>query len=420
MLKLTQDIFGWCDTFLIKLGFNETIAAYLGLLVNIVILYIISYIIYTIFRFILVTIMAIVAKKTKTKFDDLLVSSDTAKYISLLIPLIYVYKSVPIILKDFTSWEALFGKLVGIYIILLLLWIIRTIFNALRDHLKTIPAYSDKPIDSYIQVIMIILWIIGITVIIAKLFDLNSDKILSILGAISALIILVFRDTILGFVASVQVTVNDMVRIGDWITMDKFGADGDVIEINLATVKVKNFDNTTTTIPTYSLISDSFRNWRGMINADGRRIKRHVLIKSTSIRFIREDELENFKQIQLIKTYIEKKQVDISNHNQMHKIDKSLSINGRNLTNFGLFRKYLTNYLENYPGLNKDMILLCRHLQPTSQGIPLEIYVFTKDKRFQNYEYIMSDIFDHILASVVYFDLEIFEIPSSVNSLTEA
>ena len=420
MLKLTKDIFGWCDIFLIKLGFNETIAAYLGLLVNIVILYIISYIIYTIFRFILVTIMAIVAKKTKTKFDDLLVSSDTAKYISLLIPLVYVYKSVPIILKDFTSWEALFGKLVGIYIILLLLWIIRTIFNALRDHLKTIPAYSDKPIDSYIQVIMIILWIIGITVIIAKLFDLNSDKILSILGSISALIILVFRDTILGFVSSVQVTVNDMVRIGDWITMDKFGADGDVIEINLATVKVKNFDNTTTTIPTYSLISDSFRNWRGMINADGRRIKRHVLIKSTSIRFIREDELENFKQIQLIKTYIEKKQVDISNHNQMHKIDKSLSLNGRNLTNFGLFRKYLTNYLENYPGLNKDMILLCRHLQPTSQGIPLEIYVFTKDKRFQNYEYIMSDIFDHILASVVYFDLEIFEMPSSVNSLTEA
>ena len=420
MLKLTQDIFGWCDIFLIKLGFNETIAAYLGLLVNIVILYIISYVIYTIFRFILVTIMAIVAKRTKTKFDDLLVSSDTAKYISLLIPLIYVYKSVPIILKDFTSWEALFGKLVGIYIILLLLWIIRTVFNALRDHLKTIPAYSDKPIDSYIQVIMIILWIIGITVIIAKLFDLNSDKILSILGAISALIILVFRDTILGFVASVQVTVNDMVRIGDWITMDKFGADGDVIEINLATVKVKNFDNTTTTIPTYSLISDSFRNWRGMINADGRRIKRHVLIKSTSIRFIREDELENFKQIQLIKTYIEKKQVDISNHNQMHKIDKSLSLNGRNLTNFGLFRKYLTNYLENYPGLNKDMILLCRHLQPTSQGIPLEIYVFTKDKRFQNYEYIMSDIFDHILASVVYFDLAIFEMPSSVNSLTEA
>lgn len=420
MLKLTENIFGWCDKFLIKIGLNETIAAYLGLLINIAILYAICYVIYIVFRFILVTIMAVVAKKTKTKFDDLLVSNETAKYISLLIPLVYVYKSVPIILKEFNSWEAIFGRLVGVYIILLLLWIIRTVFNALRDHLKTIPAYSDKPIDSYIQVIMIILWILGITVIVSKLFDLNSDKILSILGAISALIILIFRDTILGFVASVQVTINDMVRIGDWITMDKFGADGDVIEINLATVKVRNFDNTTTTIPTYSLISDSFRNWRGMIDADGRRIKRHILIKSTSIRFVREEELDSFKQIQLIKTYIEKKQLDISKYNQTNQIDKSLSLNGRNLTNFGLFRKYLTNYLENYPGLNKDMILLCRHLQPTSQGIPLEIYAFTKDKRFENYEYIMSDIFDHILASVVYFDLEIFEMPSGKNSLTEA
>ena len=419
MLKFTQNIFGWCNNLLVKVGLNNTLAAYLGLLINIAILYAISYIIYIIFRFILVTIMAIVAKKTKTKFDDLLVSSNTAKYISLLIPLIYVYKSVPIILKNFNSWEALFGKLVGIYIILLLLWIVRTVFNALRDHLKSIPAYSDKPIDSYIQVIMIILWIIGITVIISKLFDLDSKTILSVLGTVSALIILVFRDTILGFVASVQVTVNDMVRIGDWITMEKFGADGDVIEINLATVKVKNFDNTTTTIPTYSLISDSFRNWRGMINADGRRIKRHVLIKSTSIRFIKESELENFKQIQLLQTYIEKKQADINKHNSINKVDKSLAINGRNLTNFGLFRKYLTNYLQNYPGLNKDMILMCRHLQPTSQGTPLEIYVFTKDKSFENYEYIMSDIFDHILASVVYFDLEIFEMPTGKNSFTE-
>ena len=420
MFKLTQNIFGWCDKFLIKIGFNETIAAYLGLAVNIAILFSMSYLIYVVFRFVLVTIMALVAKRTKTKFDDLLVSNQTAKYISLLIPLIYVYKLVPVILKDFNSWEAIFGRLVGVYIILLLLWIVRTIFNALRDHLKTIPSYSDKPIDSYIQVIMIILWILGITVIISKIFDLNSDKILSIVGAISALIILIFRDTILGFVASVQVTVNDMVRIGDWITMEKFGADGDVIEINLATVKVRNFDNTTTTIPTYSLISDSFRNWRGMIDADGRRIKRHILIKSTSIRFILENELEEFKKIQLLTTYVEKKQADINKHNTVNNVDKSLTINGRNLTNFGLFRKYLTKYLENYPGLNKDMLLLCRHLQPTAQGIPLEIYVFTKDKRFENYEYIMSDIFDHILASVVYFDLEIFEMPSSKNSSSEA
>lgn len=420
MLKFTEKLFGWCYKLLMKLDFNETIAAYLSLVVNIAILCFIAYFVYVIFRFILVTIMAIVAKKTKTKFDDLLVSNQTAKYISHLIPLVFIYKSVPIILKHFIYWEGIFGRLVAVYIILLVLWIIRSILNALRDHLKNIPEYSDKPIDSYVQVIMIALWILGIVVIVAKIFDINTDTLVKTLGAVSAVLILIFRDTILGFVASVQVSVNDMVRIGDWITMDKFGADGDVIEINLATVKVRNFDNTTTTIPTYSLISDSFRNWRGMINSDGRRIKRHVLIKTSSIHFIQEDDLEGFKKIQLLKTYIEKKQTDINKHNQINAIDKSIPINGRNLTNFGLFRKYLTNYLENYPGLNKDMTLLCRHLQPTAHGIPLEIYAFSTDKRFVNHEYIMSDIFDHIIASVSYFDLEIFEIPSNKNAVSEA
>lgn len=420
MLKFTEKLFGWCYKLLMKLDFNETIAAYLSLFVNIAILCFIAYSVYVVFRFILVTIMAIVAKKTKTRFDDLLVSNQTAKYISHLIPLVFIYKSVPIILKHFIYWEGIFGRLVAVYIILLVLWIIRSILNALRDHLKNIQEYSDKPIDSYVQVIMIALWILGVVIIVAKIFDINTDTLVKTLGAVSAVLILIFRDTILGFVASVQVSVNDMVRIGDWITMDKFGADGDVIEINLATVKVRNFDNTTTTIPTYSLISDSFRNWRGMINSDGRRIKRHVLIKTSSIRFIQEEDLEGFKKIQLLKTYIEKKQTDINKHNQLHAIDKSIPINGRNLTNFGLFRKYLTKYLENYPGLNKDMTLLCRHLQPTAHGIPLEIYAFSTDKRFVNHEYIMSDIFDHIIASVSYFNLEIFEIPSNKNAASEA
>jgi miniconductance mechanosensitive channel len=396
-----------------KWGFESFIASYLSLLINIVILCFLAYGIYLLFRFVLVTVMAIVAKKTKTKFDDLLVSNKTAKYIAHLIPLLFIYKSVPIILNNYAYWESVFGKLVGIYIVLLLLWITRTVFNALRDHLKQIPRYSDKPIDSYIQIIMIVLWAIGVTVIISKIFDINQSELLTILGAISAVIILIFRDTILGFVASVQVSLNDMVRIGDWITFDKFGADGDVIEINLATVKVRNFDNTTTTIPTYSLISDSFRNWRGMLNSDGRRIKRHVLIKAKSIRFLNDNELRNLKKIQLISSYIDHRQAEIEKFNINNKIDKSLFINGRNLTNFGLFRKYITQYLENYPGLNKDMILLCRQLQPTQHGIPLEIYTFSNDKRFENYEYIMSDIFDHIFASIAYFDLEIFELPSS-------
>jgi miniconductance mechanosensitive channel len=400
---------------LLKLGLNSSLASYISLLINTVLLCVLAYSIYIVFRIVLVTAMIFIARKTKTKFDDLLVSNKTAKYIAHLIPLLFIYKSVPIILNDFVYWESVFGKLVGVYIVLLVLWIIRTIFNAVRDYLKQDPKFSDKPIDSYIQVIMIVLWIFGIIIIVSEIFDIDTKNLLAILGTISAVIILIFRDTILGFVASVQVSLNDMVRIGDWITFDKFGADGDVTEINLATVKVRNFDNTTTTIPTYSMISDSFRNWRGMLDSDGRRIKRYVLIKASSIRFMKDQEIENLKRIQLLTSYIQHRQDEIAKYNSNHNVDKTIAINVRNMTNFGLFRKYITQYLHNHPGLNKDMILLCRQLQPTQNGIPLEIYAFSNDKKFENYEYIMADIFDHIFASIKYFDLEIYEMTNTID-----
>jgi miniconductance mechanosensitive channel len=415
MIKIIESIFGWCNILLLKIGFNPSIASYISILINSILLCVLAYSIYIVFRIVLVTAMVFIAKKTKTKFDDLLVSNKTAKYIAHLIPLLFIYKSVPIILNDFVYWETVFGKLVGVYIVLLVLWIIRTIFNAIRDFLKQDPKFSDKPIDSYIQVIMIVFWIFGIIIIVSEIFDIETKNLLAILGAVSAVIILIFRDTILGFVASVQVSLNDMVRIGDWITFDKFGADGDVTEINLATVKVRNFDNTTTTIPTYSMISDSFRNWRGMLNSDGRRIKRYVLIKASSIRFMKDQEIENLKRIQLLTAYIQHRQDEIFKYNATHNVDKTIAINGRNLTNFGLFRKYITQYLQNHPGLNKDMVLLCRQLQPTQNGIPLEIYAFSNDKKFENYEYIMSDIFDHIFASIKYFDLEICEMTNSID-----
>ncbi|SHG23767.1 miniconductance mechanosensitive channel [Flavobacterium segetis] len=392
-----------------KWGLGSSLASHLSLMLNSIMLCLLAYAIYVIFRLILVTIMVLIAQKTKTKFDDLLVTNKTAKYIAHLIPFLLIYKSVPIILDRYEYWEGLFGKFVGIYIVVLILWIVRTIFNALRDYLKLKPRYSDKPIDSFIQVIMIVLWAFGIAVIISKLFEINQKELLTILGAVSAVIILIFRDTILGFVSSVQVSINDMIRIGDWITMDRFGADGDVIEINLATVKVRNFDNTTTTIPTYSLSSDSFQNWRGMLNSDGRRIKRHLLIKTSTIRFLEDAELENLKKIQLLTSFIDTRKIEISKFNSENKIDKSLPINGRHMTNLGLFRKYITEYLLHHPALNQDMLMICRQLQSTAHGVPLEVYAFSSDKRFENYEYIMSDIFDHIIASVSYFDLEIFE-----------
>jgi len=412
MYNLIEKLFCWCYPLLRNWGFNNTIALYLSLLLNLILLAMVAYFIYFVFRILLITILSIIAKRTKTKFDDLLVDNKTAKYIAYLIPFLFIFESVPIILKDFIKWEAIFGKIVGIYIVVLSLWIIRSILKSIRDHLKQKQKYSDKPIDSYVQVIMIVLWLYGIVVIIYEIFDVGRTTILGTLGALSAIVILIFRDTILGFVASVQVSLNDMVRIGDWVTFDKFGADGDIIEINLATVKVRNFDNTTTTIPTYSLISDSFRNWRGMLDSDGRRIKRHILVKAKSIRFLTEDDLQKMKNIQLVSKYIDERQADIDKYNKTYNVDKSLSINGRNMTNFGLFRKYITKYLEYYPALNQNMILLCRQLQPTAQGIPLEIYAFSKDQSFEQYEYIMADIFDHIIASIIYFDLEIYEMPT--------
>jgi miniconductance mechanosensitive channel len=409
MYSFIEKLFHFLYPILKKCGLGSSFASYLSLMINVIVLCFLAYGIYVIFRLALVTIIIIIAQKTKTKFDDLLVTNKTAKYIAHLIPLLFIYKSVPIILDRYLYWEDIFEKFVGIYTVVLLLWIVRTIFNALRDYLKLMPRYSDKPIDSFIQVIMIVLWAFGVAVIISKLFEINQKELLTILGAVSAVIILVFRDTILGFVSSVQVSINDMIRIGDWITMDRFGADGEVIEINLATVKVRNFDNTTTTIPTYSLSSDSFQNWRGMLNSDGRRIKRHILIKTSSIRFLKDSEVENLKKIQLLTIFIETRKAEVNNYNSSNNIDKTLHINGRNMTNLGMFRKYITEYLHQHPALNQDMLMLCRQLQSTAHGVPLEVYAFSSDKRFENYEYIMSDIFDHIIASVGYFDLEIFE-----------
>jgi miniconductance mechanosensitive channel len=417
MLNLLDKIFNFLYPLFRHWGMSRNFASYISLIFNIAIMVALAYAIYYVAKFVLVTLTAIFAQRTKTKFDDYLIHNKTTKYTAYLIPFFFIYKAVPIILDKYEYWELLFGKIVGIYIVLISLWIIRTIFNALRDYLKQKPEYSDKPIDSFVQVIMIVLWIFGVAMIISTLFGIKRGELLTILGTLSAIIILIFRDTILGFVSSVQVAINDMVRIGDWITMDKFGADGDVIEINLTTVKVRNFDNTITTIPTYALSSDSFQNWRGMQNSEGRRIKRHILIKSSSIRFLNNDDLNHMKGIQLITSYIETRQAEIEKYNDLRGIDKSLSLNGRNMTNLGLFRKYIMQYLLDHPGLNKNMHIMCRQLQSTAHGVPLEIYVFSSDKRWANYEYIMSDIFDHIMASVIYFDLEIFELPSQIGVL---
>ena len=399
--------------YLVKTGMSDVSAKYLNMIVLLVGLFIISFLIDFIIRKIIVELFTRFSVKSKTNFDDLLVKNKVPRNIAHIIPLIVALELIPLVFADFIYIENIIEKGLQVFAIILILWIVRSLLNTLKDYLKTVPNLKDKPIDSYIQVIMIFSWVFGILSAFAILTGIEFVKFITTIGAASAVILLVFKDTILGFVASIQVSINDMVRIGDWITFEKYGADGDVTEINLSTVKVQNFDKTITTIPTYALISDSFKNWRGMENSEGRRMKRALNIKLDSICYLSKEEVDSLKKIQSISAYLESRQSDIDTYNTSNNINKELLLNGRNLTNIGVFRKYIETYIENHSGTNKEMMIMVRQLAPETQGIPLEIYAFSSDKRWKNYEYIMSGIFDHIIAAVPYFNLEIFELPSN-------
>ena len=350
-----------------------------------------------------------IAAKSKTNFDDIMVVNNVPRNVAHLIPFIIAYKFIPSLFFDNITLQDFSKKTILVIGIILTIIGVRSVLNSIKSYFKTLPYLKDKPVDSYIQVFMIFVWLTGIFAIVAIVSGISFGVFIAGLGTVSAIIILIFRDTILGFVASIQVSINDMVRIGDWISFEKFGADGDVIEINLATVKVQNFDNTITTIPTYALISDSFKNWRGMDESKGRRIKRALNIRMESVKNLNQDEIIKLSKIQLISDYVIQRSEAINTYNQTNSIDKSLLINGRNLTNIGLFRKYMETYIEAHSAINKDLMVMVRQLQPTAYGLPIEIYAFSSDKRWQNYEYIIADIFDHMIASVPDFDLVISE-----------
>ncbi|MEZ4792850.1 MAG: mechanosensitive ion channel [Gelidibacter sp.] len=403
----------FCDYFY-DLGLSDRMVTFLNMLLMLMILCVVIFISDFIARKVLVQAFTNFAKRSKTDFDDMLVSHKAPRNIAHLVPLFLTIELFPTVFYDYPEFERFILIVLKVYGVLLSIWILRSILRALESYFKTLPRLRDKPIDSYIQVVMLFVWITGFGLCFVILTGVPLWTFFTTLGAASAILLLIFKDTILGFVASIQIAINDSVRIGDWITMDKYGADGDVIEINLATVQVQNFDNTITHIPTYALLSDSFKNWRGMQNSGGRRIKRSILLKAKSIHYLTDEHVENLKKIQSIKDYLTTRQNDIKAYNITNSIDKSMLINGRNLTNFGVFRKYVQTYIQNHSGINKDMFIMVRQLAPTSQGIPLEIYAFSSDKRWENYEYIMSDIFDHVLAAVPYFDLEVFELSPAV------
>jgi miniconductance mechanosensitive channel len=405
--------------YLLKTGMSETLATYLNLLILLVGILILVWLVDLVIWKILRIVSIRLAKKSKTNFDNFLVANKVPHYVAHIIPLLVLFELVPFAFIDFGYGGGVALKVLHILFVVLTLFTVKSFFRSIKDYLKTKPKFRDKPMGSYIQVFMIIAWTVGVFAIFAIVTNVQIWKFFTALGAGSAVILLLFKDSILGLVASIQVSINDMVRIGDWITFEKYGADGDVIEITLATVKVQNFDKTITTIPTYALISDSFKNWRGMQVSGGRRIKRALIISQKSIHFLSDEDVTELKRVQLIANYLDTRSSEINTHNTQQEADKSLSLNGRNLTNFGVFRKYITSYLENHSAVNKKMTLMVRQLEPTPQGIPLEIYAFSKDKRWENYEYVMADVFDHLLAALPYFKLEVFELPVSLNIVSK-
>ncbi|WP_027391346.1 mechanosensitive ion channel family protein [Aquimarina latercula] len=395
---------------LVSYGISENIAEYLNVLIGTFILLIVLFLIDRIIRKVILNLFKSYASKSRNTFDDYLVKNKTFDYLSHIVPLSISIWIFPQLFIAFPTTEGYLEILFDILVIALTIWIVRSVLRTFRDFLKSLESFKDKPIDSYVQVFMIIVWAIGGIFIFSSVTGKSIWTFLTALGAMSAVILLIFKDTILGFVASIQVAVNDTVRIGDWITMDKYGADGDVVEINLSSVKVQNFDKTITTIPTYHLTSESFRNWRGMMDSGGRRIKRALLIKASSIKFLSKNDIDRLKKIELITDYLEDSQNKIEFYNTDNQINKEVLVNGRNLSNMGVFRRYVESYLENHPYVNSNMTIMSRQLAPTSQGIPLEIYAFSNDKIWKNYEKIVADIFDHLLSTISYFDLEIFEL----------
>ncbi len=395
---------------LVQWGVPETAAQYLNslflLAISIGLIYFFQWLVRRVLRIVLIRII----KKSRGNFFHHLLDNRFPHYLALTAPLILIKIGIPVVFADFPSVIRPLEALADVYMVFIIIWTLMSVIRAGADTLRKKTAFREKPVDSYLQIIRIILLIFGLVVIYSNLTGKSPVAFFTAMGALSAVLLLMFKDTIMGFVASIQVSSNDMVRIGDWITMPKYGADGAVIQINLTTVKVQNFDKTITTIPTYALISDSFQNWRGMQESGGRRIKRAIHIRQTSIRFITDAEIPRFKQIQALSHYIDHRQRDIEKANLRNQIDKSVLVNGRNLTNAGLFRKYIDHYISTHPGIHKNMNLMVRQLAPSATGLPIEIYAFTSTTKWIEYEHIMADIFDHLLSAVSYFDLEVYEL----------
>lgn len=361
---------------------------------------------------IILRIVALIADRTQTDWDDVLVSRRVFSRLSHLAPAIVISVASPAVFKQYPALIVVAGKASDIYMIMVGLLVVSALLAGIGDIYERFPVSRRIPIKGYLQLVMLIVSVVGAIFIVSIIVERSPIVLLTGLGALTAVLLLVFKDTILGLVAGIQLVANDMVRPGDWVEMPKYGADGDVIEITLNTVKIRNWDKTVTTIPTYTLISDSFKNWRGMSESGGRRIKRAVLIDVNSIRFCTPEMVEKFRRIQRIRDYVDQKQRELREYNERNNIDDTVLVNGRRMTNIGTFRAYLAGFLRAHPKIHQDMTFLVRQLPPGERGLPIEIYVFSNDQVWANYEDIQADIFDHIFAVLPEFGLRPFQNPT--------
>jgi len=396
------------NNWLLNLGLSENLSepiSWIALAFGVILLAFISNFIA---KRILIVGMSVFVRKTRTNWDDVLVRNKVFTRLSHLAPAMAIYYTAYL----FPPLEAFLKRFSTVYMIMVGLAVFSAFLTAVNDIYIDFKISRERPIKGYLQVAKIIVSAFLVIIAVATLLNQPAWPFISGLGAMTAVLILVFKDSILGLVAGMQLSSNDMIRIGDWIEMPKFGADGDVVDISLHTVKVQNWDKTISTIPTYALISDSFKNWRGMSESGGRRIKRALNIDMDSVKFCTAEMLDRFSKFQLISDYIKTKKNEVAEFNREHNVDTAELINGRNLTNIGTFRAYVVAYLRNHPKIHDNMTFLVRQMAPGEYGLPLEIYVFSNDQVWANYEAIQADIFDHILAVVPHFELRIFQNPS--------
>lgn len=378
----------------------------IGLLILVAILYFVHYATTKIFRATVIQFF----KRTKTRWDDFLIKrgvfSALAHFPTVLV-LSYFHN-----FSDIEFVTIVLDKISQIYYVFLFALAISRAANACNDIYQTTKFAQNRSIKGYIQLAQIFIFLIAVIVAVSILSDKDITGILAGMSAMAAVLLLVFKDSILGFVASIQLSANNMVKPGDWIAMPSHNADGTVIDISLNTVKVQNWDKTITTIPTYALVSDSFNNWIGMEESGGRRIKRSINIDMTSVRFCEGELMNKLKKFHLLKGYLAQREQEIAAFNSKIHVEEGDVYNGRRQTNLGIFRHYLEAYLKQNPNIHEEMTFLIRHLQPTEKGIPVEIYVFSNDQRWAEYESIQADIFDHVLAILPEFELRVFQNPS--------